>query len=612
MASSPEPAKGRSRPNPGELPPAERAAWERVLARWHRQYDPEVQMIRRPFSSPGYHTTLTGGEVHPTRESLAYAVACLDAGAPALVSRAEAILARVAALQDPDPASRTFGIWPWFLEEPLAQMSPPDWNWADFCGVQLAQVLLDHADRIAPEVGRACREALGRAAEAIRRRDVGPGYTNIALMGTYVTLVAGRLLERPDLADYGRQRLRRIVEHTRFHGSFTEYNSPTYTVVALQEIGRILAHVPDPEVQALGGWLYGQAWRHVARRWHHPSGQWAGPHSRSYSTLLRPATLSFLQAATGHRLRLVPEGELELSLDWVRLPLRCPEDLLPLFGPLVEPRTEVEVLWRPEGADPRPPLVGTTYLTPAFALGSVNREILWNQRRALVAYWGSPQQPAYLHLRCLHDGYDFSAAHLFAAQQAGAVLLGIAFAVDGGDRHPSLDKIRDGTIQARELVVRLEVGGGPGWQPPADCPRAWDGSPVSLPLGPVRLWAAAPLARFDQGPVRYEAGRTATEAWLDVVLYRGEPKAIHLAELEETVAVLALSLAAAQAPAGGVESAGVDPAAGAGEEPPVCVLAGGRAQATWRRPGATLAVTLPVRPLPAAQLQREGRAEVWC
>jgi hypothetical protein len=34
-----------------------------------------------------------------------------------------------------------YGIWPWLAEESLAEMAPPDWNWADFCGMRLALVL---------------------------------------------------------------------------------------------------------------------------------------------------------------------------------------------------------------------------------------------------------------------------------------------------------------------------------------------------------------------------------------------------------------------------------------------------------------------------------------
>ena len=48
---------------------------DRALTGPDEQYDHAQQMIQRPFSSPGYHTTLTGGTVHPTREAATYPAA---------------------------------------------------------------------------------------------------------------------------------------------------------------------------------------------------------------------------------------------------------------------------------------------------------------------------------------------------------------------------------------------------------------------------------------------------------------------------------------------------------------------------------------------------------
>ena len=46
--------------------PERRQAFLRALARVDAQYDPAQQMVQAEFSSPGYHTTLTGGTVHRT------------------------------------------------------------------------------------------------------------------------------------------------------------------------------------------------------------------------------------------------------------------------------------------------------------------------------------------------------------------------------------------------------------------------------------------------------------------------------------------------------------------------------------------------------------------
>jgi hypothetical protein len=387
---------------------SQKEAFLKALSKQDERYDPVERMIRRPFSSPGYHTTLKNGFVHPTRDSLNYAVALLDSGRADRLERAEQILRRVIALQDQDPNSRTYGIWSWFAEEPLDQMSPPDWNWADFCGTQFLQVAIDHMGRLPADLQREVTESILHAGRAIKRRNVGPGYTNIAVMGAYVTLVAGELFDDAELADYGKARLKRFYNHTFKHGSFSEYNSPTYSIVAIKELSRMLRHVKNPESQNLLHELNRFAWSHVARHFHPPTRQWAGPHSRCYATLLRDSTLAFIQQAANGKLNFLPESETFESLDAHRLDAHCPEEFLHYFTELPAPRSEIETFTR--NAGDAHDIIGTTYLHPDFTLGSVNIGDFWNQQRPLLAYWKTKAGVVAMRLRCLHDDYDYSSS----------------------------------------------------------------------------------------------------------------------------------------------------------------------------------------------------------
>lgn len=230
-------------------------------------------------------------------------------------------------------------------------------------------------------------------------------------MGTYVTLVAAEFYAWPDLQEYALARLRRFHEHTMRTGSFNEYNSPTYTIVALTELGRMRLHVRDGEARKLVEELYRLAWKDMAAHFHPPTRQWAGPHSRSYSTLLGNRVLALVQHGTEGRVEFAVD---EPSLAECRLPLPCPRDVEPFFAKLDAPRDLVKTYQQGE-----PPVVGSTHLEPAFALGSVNRGDLWNQRRALVAYWGAADMPSCLHLRFLRNGYDLADAQGIAACGAG-------------------------------------------------------------------------------------------------------------------------------------------------------------------------------------------------
>ena len=153
-------------------------------------------------------------------------------------ARAEEIIGRVVPLQDKDPASRTYGIWSWFMEEPAEarwrrrtgtgriSAAPSSCRWRSSIATAFPKTWLEQVDA-----------AVIHAGNAIKRRDVQPGYTNIAIMGSYVTIVAGEQYGNQELREYGLARLKKFHDYSFHHGGFTEYNSPTYTVVALTETG---------------------------------------------------------------------------------------------------------------------------------------------------------------------------------------------------------------------------------------------------------------------------------------------------------------------------------------------------------------------------------------
>src|SRR5690554_4923033 len=93
-------------------------------------------LIQMHFSNYAeHHTSFRGDQmIHPTRESLGYALALLDSEVPSYEQRAFNIIQKVLEVQGTNRNQPTFGIWPWFYEEPLEKMSPPDLNWADFIG----------------------------------------------------------------------------------------------------------------------------------------------------------------------------------------------------------------------------------------------------------------------------------------------------------------------------------------------------------------------------------------------------------------------------------------------------------------------------------------------
>lgn len=508
----------------------------RALEKADTNYDPAVKMLAVPLHGPGYHTTLKNGTiVHPTRDSAEYAVALLDSGEEWRRERAIEILDVLVALQDQNPEHDTYGIWSWFQDEPLTQMSPPDWNWADFMGTQLLQVVLDHRQRIPAELAKRIDEAIVHAAHSIIRRNVTMAYTNIAIMGTYVTYVAAELYKLADLQEYADNRLHRFYNFTKEKGGYPEFNSPTYTIVAITELTRMLKDIRNEDARKLVTELYEMAWHDVATHFHVPTRQWAGPHSRCYSTLLQKGTLAYLQRAIGDSVSIFPDGEqMPASLDAHRIPAHCPEKFQSYFAELTETRNHVQTFF------PRvPPAIGYTHLNPTFTLGSINYSIMWNQCRPIVAYWNSETGASALQVRFLHDGYDYSSANIVVDQHDADLLAAICFATDGGDTHCGLDKLQNATIQASDMRLRIQLFNVPESYP---LPTIVLGKQGTVNLGEVTLAVNAVDAVFADYTPSMEVTREDTNVYLDVVLYKGERRPMNFNEIAKAACVFALSM----------------------------------------------------------------------
>ncbi len=501
------------------------------------EYDATEKMVFVPLASPGYHTKITSGFVHPTRESIYYAADLFEVidVEPGAQVRAEDILRRVIALQDQDPLSKTYGIWSWYLEEPLAEMNPPDWNWADFLSHPMLDIVRRHSDRLSADVAGLLRESILHATRSIKRRDVVLGYTNIAAKGTFSTLAAGELYGDDELFEYGLERLSKFHKYIIERGSFDEYNSPTYTLVTMLALWRIASQVQNAEAKHLGAELHKMAWQELASHFHAPTRQWAGPHSRCYSTLLSETTLLLIHRGTLGAANLGIEDEgLEPRAKREGIP-QCPDDLISLFTVLSEPRSIVKTLVRGE-LD----IIGTTYLHPKFALSNASVDNFWNQRRALLAYWGDADKPAYLHVRVLRDGYDLAAAQSFTVQKENRLVSLIMLTTDGGYTHPYFDLIQDGIFEASAFRVRFELGGD-AKNLKLHLPASVD-SLVEVADREIKLQFQIPFANCAGIAPIWEQGSDDKSTFLDLVFWKNEQKSIDLKTAGEIGIGLALAI----------------------------------------------------------------------
>ena len=498
--------------------------------------DPETGFLWGSHTQPkGYHSQFDNGtRIRSTREAMNYAATLIASPLAEHQMQGRKLLEKVIALQDQNPESRTFGIWSWYYEESLLEMAAPDYNWADFLGATLATLLHDYPDRLPPELLAEAQKSLERCALAIIKRDVKPNYTNIAMMGAAVTAAAGELLDRKDFLDYGRMRIRRNLEHYRETGNFNEYNSPNYTPVVIRELERMLYLVKDETCRVAAAELLIGAWQTVAEHYHVPTGQWAGPFSRTYSdTISQRLRNSILAQAL-----VLPADADAASFSPFVPRLVCPESLRHYFTE--RPQSEIDRRHIFNKANRDRLEIGTTWLTPVATLGSASYHTFWEQARGLIGYWIVPEsdEPAVLKLTFLHDGNDCSSGCARNWQAGGKVLSAIGLLRNQGSMHPTFDRPKDGVFFAKsfEVVYQLRAKG-------AQC-RELSPGVFELSAGPIRcVLHVAENCVFNGEPVQWlleEADDTTEQSngirtvKLVGVCHRGEPTAFPFHSLGET------------------------------------------------------------------------------
>jgi len=495
-------------------------------------FDSEENLLGSRFHSIGYHSRIPSDTwVHETRTNIYYALALLELGGAEQCERAAAVIRNVLSFQVTDSYDPAYGIWPWLCEEPVPMMAPPDWNWADFVGAALCHMLVERRDRLDGALASGISAALERAAWSIFRRNVQPGYTNIAIMGAAVTGCAGEVFGNTLLGEYAARRLEAFLGYTKEQGGLNEYNSPTYTFVALHEAERILQLVKtNRRLIVAARELHACLWGELAKRFHPKTGQLGGPQSRAYTEFLSARTAAFLREATGVDIFVAaPEtkadtGLLAFSYDGVRH-LPCPEEFRRRFAALDE--EECQVVQRfVKRAKPEMDFIGMTYQTPELTLGSISRECFWTQRRPLLGYWPAGEgRPAMFRMRFLKNGLDFASAGVRMAQEKNRVVFALNMLTDRGDWHIGLGRPEDGCFTFSRLALRFELAA-------ADAELFPDGR--TMKSGAFRAVVHGLPGRFDGNPIVWTGGRDADRVWIEAVLYEGAEKRLAFDETLQT------------------------------------------------------------------------------
>ena len=483
-----------------------------------------------------YHTGMADSDVHVIVKSSKYARELICTGTnPEL---GEKIFKKVISLQDSETDSKTYGLWPYFMEEKLSEMDEPDKNMAGFNSREMLEVIYDAAERISDELRERMISSMKRACSLIIKRNEGVQYTNVAFLESLVLCCCGELLNDQNILNAGRNKLRKSLGFINYQGSVFEHNSPCYSILCIKDIGNILKYVKDAEVIFYAEQINDYLWKCLAEHFDYKNLQLGGPQCRAYDDYIDNESLQVIMAACALEDKfenhpMAPEG-----LHRVKISAVCPEKYIPYFSG--------DKVW---GNSQRVIMRGFNYPYFAFSqainhyrgdgftLGTFNREELWNQRRPFLSYIDGEKKPYCFRVKCYHDGFDFSSAVLHCVQKEGKVLGNVNFSSDRGDTHIGLDLVRDTTIDAEDLRIIFEISGDV-----EALNFEKDENGVKIKVGNVPIKISHIYTKFGDYPIETKIEKTDECLRYSIILYNGEKKKINFGVMEEAISAFGIEM----------------------------------------------------------------------
>jgi hypothetical protein len=407
------PAPDAERPRLDGLDGPRRDLAATTLAWTDQWYDPDARLLWNP---PGSFTPdLDDLSWHLVPTSAWYAVGLLLRHGPGDAERAAATLDAVAATQYDEPGTDWHGTYARFLEWP----HPPDdavmWvhydpNWRQFVGTALALTLTHFADDLPPALVERLDASLRLAVAGEPPDRVDAGYTNIALMRSWLDAFTGRRTGDAGLVARGEELAGAVVELFDEHGAFAEHNSPTYAGIDLYALALWARRPPTARFRGWGQRLEAATWRDLAARYHAGLRELAGPWSRAYGTSLAEtlgAVALWVWAGLGRDAAPLPDldGSFSHGHDLPLGPVAAlvgtviPDDAAHRLTSFDGERTVEQHL---PGAPHR---TSVTWLAEGIALGAEGGDAGWSahgQYHPVIAHWATGAGTA--RLRVVHPG----------------------------------------------------------------------------------------------------------------------------------------------------------------------------------------------------------------
>lgn len=333
-------------------------------------FDPKRNLIAQPAADNPDVMTYWGAGALP------YAHALLSQDDVEAVHTGASIVLAMMESQVTNPHHPHQGNWKWLADDPEAG----DLNAIQFVLRWFLPLLVNYSDKLPADVLEKCKDSIRMALGEEERMDVAPTFSNIHIGSLFALLVGAEWLGDEHFLAVGKARWERWVNFTLSNGAPHEYNSPDYGGWQLSALASIIQYVKDPTIRLQAQLMAERLWLHLALHIHQPTGQVAGPHSRSYwytMTAGRGMTRDTFWLQTGWQWLLEVGGyggSDDLPVSFMNLGLALVEQEIPrylnswfTYQQNALPYEVRETANRQEYSDI------TTYHSPSYALGTASK-----------------------------------------------------------------------------------------------------------------------------------------------------------------------------------------------------------------------------------------------
>lgn len=213
-----------------------------------------------------------------SRETSTYLLNAVVAGLDP--EKIEKLIDWMAKFQETDPQKKSYGNFYWYWGDTEVK----DYNGVQFNGRTMALVWKIYRNKLSPTASAKLEKILRLAAQAAKRQSVSISYSNIYLMKIFNLIAFGESLDLPGLADEGYRMLDMWVAYV-WENSVSEFLSPTYTAVDLENLSLVRNLAGRAEGRALAESALLYLWNDVFANWYAPGARLGGAHSRDYDRL---------------------------------------------------------------------------------------------------------------------------------------------------------------------------------------------------------------------------------------------------------------------------------------------------------------------------------------